>query len=694
MSKKMEFGQSAREKMMIGVSALARAVKATMGPRGRNVVIQRKGQTPHVTKDGVTVAKSISFKDAYQESGALLVKQVAQKTADVAGDGPQPLWSKVLTPQGFVEMRDIKVGMTISGTNGTTQTVSGIFPKGVREIVEVVLADGRMVECCEAHLWTVKTFEGDILTLTTSALEDLTLQDTPYFIPIEYEAQYDKDFKIFIPPTGDPNYSRIKSITRTGSFTEMQCIKVSNPDHLYITDNYVVTHNTTTSTVLAEAIMREGSKLVAAGHDPMAIKRGMDKACDFVVDFVKSESRPVETDEEVCQVGTISANGDLEIGQMVSSAIAQVGKSGIITLEESSSPETVLRIGSGYEFDRGYITNYFCNDPVRQRVVLRDALVLLVEGTLAGTLMLKEIMPLLEHVSNHAQSLVVIAENIEGEILNTLAVNVAKGALKVVAIKAPGYGSARTEMLKDLGALVGATVLDGIPGTQLQRLVTEEGQLDLSLLGFTPSIEVYADRSVIISNPDSTDAVDARVSVLRAELAQVTDIHDREMLDKRLAKMVGGLASIEVGAATEAEMKEKKDRLEDALAATRAAIQEGVVAGGGVALARAASALKTFSTGNKEEDVGKEVIREAIKVPLWQIATNAGEKGDVIVEAVMASSDPSFGFDAAKLRYGDMFSFGIIDPAKVTRVALQNAVSIAGLVLTTEAVVAFEDDEK
>lgn len=535
-SKLMEFGQPSREKIANGVAKLARAVKATLGPRGRNVVIQRQhGAAPHITKDGVTVARSISFKDPYEQVGAQMVKEVAQKTADVAGDG------------------------------------------------------------------------------------------------------------------------------------------------------------TTTATVLAEAIVTEGLKLVASGHDPMSLKRGIDKAVEKVIEEIAAQRRVVSTAEEVRQVATISANGDESIGSMVSEAIEQVGKDGIITLEEGKGTESTLRVASGFEFDRGYLAPHFCNDVEKQRVILQDARVLLVNGKLSGSGALKDMQAVFEECHAESIPLVIIAEAVESEFLNTLIVNAYKGALKCVAIKAPGFGESRKEMLGDLAALTGATMRDGDLVGSSQSAVKN---LKMEDLGFCPRIEVYKDRTLLLSNPGCEESVELRAAQIKEKMKQVESSHDLDNLEKRLAKLIGGAAVIEVGAATESEMKERKDRLEDALAATRAAIQEGIVPGGGVALVRAASAMKGFTTGNPEEDAGVRIVLGAITVPLRQIAENAGQAGDVVVSDVRDRSTGSMGFDAYRLQMTDMFEAGIVDPTKVTRTALQHAASIAGLMITTECVVVFEPEDK
>lgn len=531
-TKILQFSDKARDKMNNGVALLSKAVKATLGPRGRNVVIQRRGASPHITKDGVTVAKSIVLKDEFENMGAQMVKEVALKTADIAGDG------------------------------------------------------------------------------------------------------------------------------------------------------------TTTATVLAEAIFREGMRLVAAQHDPMSLKRGIDKAVETVVEHLNSQARDVSSIEDIRQVATISANGDKEIGNMIAEAMEAVGKEGVITLEEGKGFETKLKVSKGYEFDRGYASHLFCNEHDKQRVVFEDAVVWLVNGKLAGKNTLDEMLPALEFCSNNGLALVLIAESIEGDVLNTLVLNNLRTTLKCVAIKAPGFGDRRREMLEDLAALTGANLRD--PDLNAMSLVSG---MSAEEFGRIKRIEVYKDKTLIVAPEGSEERVESRVAVIKAQVSQDQDTWDRERTQQRLAKLVGGVGVIEVGGATEIEIKEKKDRLEDALSATRAAVEEGIVPGGGTAFARASMALDSFSTGNDEEDFGVKIVKYALKVPLWQIVENSGDKGDVRVAEVMAAQN-SVGFDAYRNRMVDMFEQGIVDPKKVSRVALQNAASIAGLMLTTECVIAFEQEEE
>lgn len=531
-SKKLEFSADARDKIAKGVSVLAKAVKATLGPKGRNVVIDRRGANPHITKDGVTVAKNITLKDKYENIGVQMVKEVALKTADVAGDG------------------------------------------------------------------------------------------------------------------------------------------------------------TTTATVLAEAIFKEGRKLVAADHDPMSLKRGIDKAVAEVVSKLDTLTRPVSTTEEIRQVATISANGDTDIGDMIAKAMETVGKEGVITLEEGSGVESTLTVAKGYEFDRGYLSPHFCTDLEKKRVVFEDALVWLVDGKLAGKNMLDEMLPALEFCSNNGKQLVLIAESIEGDVLQTLLINHLRQTLRCVCIKAPGFGDRRKEMLGDLAALTGANLRDPMVFDSLV------GDMHQSEFGLAKRVEVYADKTLIVAADTEkvAESVEKRVVEIRSQLAQESDGWDRERTQQRLAKLIGGIGVIEVGGATETEMKEKKDRLEDALSATKAAVEEGILPGGGVALTRISKVLDNFTTGHDEEDFGVKIVKNAIRVPLFQIVENAGEKGEVRVNEVL-EHEGAMGFDAYKGVMVDMFEAGIVDPKKVTRVALQHAASIAGLMLTTECVITFEDDE-
>ena len=525
-AKDIQFRETARAEILKGVDALANAVKVTLGPKGRNVVIEKSFGAPLVTKDGVTVAKEIELPGKLQNMGAQMVKEVASKTNDVAGDG------------------------------------------------------------------------------------------------------------------------------------------------------------TTTATVLAQAIYRAGSKLVAAGVNPMDIKKGIDKAVEAVTADLKAQSRPIGANSEIAQVATISANGDAEVGEILARAMDKITKDGVITVEEAKGNKTELDIVKGMQFDRGYLSAYFVTNADRMECVLEDAIVLIHEKKLSN---MKDLLPVLEAVHEAGKPLVIIAEDIEGEALATLVVNKLRGNMQVAAVKAPGFGDRRKAMLEDIAILTGGRALMEDLGIKLDSVTIND-------LGRAKRIEINKDATTIIDGGGSADAIKARVKQIRAQIEETTSSYDKEKLQERLAKIVGGVAVIHVGAATELEMKEKKARVEDALHATRAAVEEGIVPGGGVALVRALRALDKVQVVG-EQAHGVAIIREAIQEPVRAIAANAGIDGAIVVHKV-AEGSGSYGFDAQTETYGDMFEKGIIDPTKVTRTALQNAASVAGLLLTTEAVISQKPEKK
>ncbi len=529
MAKDIIFDVRAREAILRGVNILADAVKVTLGPKGRNVVIEKSFGSPTITKDGVTVAKEIELENKFENMGAQMVKEVASKTSDVAGDG------------------------------------------------------------------------------------------------------------------------------------------------------------TTTATVLAQAIFREGAKLVAAGHNPMDIKRGIDKAVAAITAELKKLAKPTKDKKEIAQVGTISANGDTTIGQIIADAMEKVGKEGVITVEEAKGLETTLDVVEGMQFDRGYLSPYFVTDPERMEAVLNDALILIHEKKISS---MKDLLPILEQVARAGKPLLIIAEEVEGEALATLVVNKIRGVLNVCAVKAPGFGDRRKAMLEDIAVLTGGRMIAEDLGIKLDTLTLQD-------LGRAKRITVDKDNTTIVDGAGSQKDIEARVKQIRVTVEETTSDYDREKLQERLAKLVGGVAVINVGAATETEMKEKKARVEDALNATRAAVEEGVVPGGGVALIRCLKALDGLQV-NPGEKFGVDIIRRASEEPLRQIVGNGGLEGSVVVNKVKESSG-SFGFNAATGAYEDLLAAGVIDPAKVTRSALQNAASVASLMLTTEAMVAErpkDDDSK
>jgi len=533
MAKQVIHGEDSRAAILRGINQLADAVKITLGPKGRNVVIDKKFGSPTITKDGVTVAKEIELKDALENMGAQMVREVASKTSDVAGDG------------------------------------------------------------------------------------------------------------------------------------------------------------TTTATVLAQAIFREGVKTVAAGANPMALKRGIDKAVERATAEIQRLSKPVKGDA-IAQVGTVSANGDTTIGNIIAEAMNKVGKDGVITVEESRTMDTSLEVVEGMQFDRGYLSPYFVTDPERMEAVLENPLILINEKKISS---MKDLLPLLEQVAKMGKPMLIIAEDVEGEALATLVVNKLRGTLNIAAVKAPGFGDRRKAMLEDIAILTNGKVISEDLGIKLENVKLED-------LGRAKKITIDKDNTTIVEGAGKQADIEGRVKTLRAQIEETSSDYDREKLQERLAKLVGGVAVIKVGAATETEMKEKKARVEDAMHATRAAVEEGIVPGGGVALVRAAKVLEKFQIskdgeGDPDEQIGVNIVRRALEEPLRQIVQNAGKEGAVVVERVRSEKNENVGFNAATETYEDLVKAGVIDPAKVTRTALQNAASIAGLMLTTEAMVSeLPEDDK
>ena len=520
-AKQVLFGDDARSKMVRGINVLADAVKVTLGPKGRNVVLERSFGGPTVTKDGVSVAKEIELQDKFENMGAAMVREVASKTSDNAGDG------------------------------------------------------------------------------------------------------------------------------------------------------------TTTATVLAQAIVDEGMKFVAAGMNPMDLKRGIDKAVTAAIEELKKISKPTTTNKEIAQVGSISANSDHEIGEIISEAMDKVGKEGVITVEDGKSLKNELEVVEGMQFDRGYLSPYFINTPEKQTAVLDNPYILLHDKKISN---IRELLPVLEQVAKAARPLLIIAEDIEGEALATLVVNSIRGILKVVAVKAPGFGDRRTAMLEDIAVLTGGTVISSTVGLSLDKATLNE-------LGSAKKVEVSKENTTIIDGAGNAEAIEARVKNIRTQIEAATSDYDREKLQERVAKLAGGVALIKVGAATEVEMKEKKARVEDALHATRAAVEEGIVPGGGVALIRAKLAIKDLKGANDEQNAGIKIVLRAMEEPLRQIVANAGDEPSVVVNTV-AQGEGNFGYNAQTAEYGDLVEMGVLDPTKVTRTALQNAASVASLILTTDCMVA------
>jgi chaperonin GroEL len=521
-AKEVKFSVEAREKMLRGVDILANAVRVTLGPKGRNVVLDKSFGAPRITKDGVTVAKEIELEDKFENMGAQMVREVASKSSDFAGDG------------------------------------------------------------------------------------------------------------------------------------------------------------TTTATVLAQAIVKEGAKAVAAGMNPMDLKRGIDLAVEAVVEHLKANSKKVTSNDEIAQVGTISANGDAEIGRFLAEAMKKVGNEGVITVEEAKSLETELDVVEGMQFDRGYISPYFVTNADKMRVEMDDAYLLVYEKKLSG---LQELLPLLEAVVQTGKPLVIIAEDVEGEALATLVVNKLRGGLKVAAVKAPGFGDRRKAMLQDIAILTGGQAISEDLGIKLENVT-------LAMLGRSKKVMIEKENTTIVNGAGKKADIEARISQIKAQIEETTSDYDKEKLQERLAKLAGGVAVIRVGGATEIEVKERKDRVDDAMHATRAAVEEGILPGGGVALLRASETLKKVRTANDDQKHGVEIVRKALSYPARQIAVNAGEDGSVIVGKILEKDQYGYGFDAQTGEYVDLVKKGIIDPTKVVRAALQNAGSVAGLLVTTEAMVA------
>jgi len=527
-AKEVKFAQDARERMLHGVDILANAVRVTLGPKGRNVVLEKSFGAPRITKDGVTVAKEIELEDKFENMGAQMVREVASKTSDSAGDG------------------------------------------------------------------------------------------------------------------------------------------------------------TTTATLLAHAIVREGAKSVAAGSNPMDLKRGIDLAVGAVVNELKAKAKKVTSNEEIAQVGTISANGDSEIGRFIAEAMQKVGNDGVITVEEAKALDTELEVVEGMQFDRGYISPYFITDADKMRVELENPYILINEKKLSN---LQTILPLLEAVVQSGKPLLVIAEDVEGEALATLVVNKLRGGLKVAAVKAPGFGDRRKAMLQDIAVLTGGQVISEDLGIKLENVT-------LDMLGHAKKVVITKDDTTIVDGAGKKADIEARVAQIKQQIEDTTSDYDREKLQERLAKLSGGIAVIKVGGATEVEVKEKKDRVDDALNATRAAVEEGILPGGGVALIRSQKVLDQVKTANEDQKVGVNIVRRAVQAPARQIAENSGEDGAVVVGKIVDKDDYAFGFNAATGEYGNLVKQGVIDPAKVVRTALQDAASVAGLLITTEAMVAEKPKKK
>lgn len=862
------FGKDAHEKLAEGAKVLYDAVKVTMGPSGHSVIIDNGTTAPLITKDGVTVAKSIMLRDKLKSIGAELIKEIAAKTNELAGDGPQPLYAKVLTPNGWTTMGELKIGDLVCGTGGTIQKVIGIFPKGQKEIIEISFADGntptRKVECCEDHLWNITTQRGKAKTITTRQmfaestakkdinrgkyfvpttpvefktngklpvdpyllgvllgdgslsvkheieisvgsrqkyiLEQLTLpsgctlrireypeknyikgtiagserlgknpngtksilkksletlgllgtNSNTKFIPKEYlfssienrkkllQGLIDTDgsiserglftyntvsdrlaadfielcrslgmsinYRVQKRKVGDGSYStkpihritqlkgnkyglKVAKIEKTGKTTEMMCIKVSNENHLYITDSYVPTHNTTTATVLGYSLLASGLKEIGtgSGRNAVYVRKGMDLATSLVIQSLISSAVKVNGSEDIINVGTISANGDRNIGELLNEAINKVGQDGIITVEPAKSVNTTLEVVEGMQFDSGYISPFFVTNQEKLTCDLDEPMVLVTNKKITQV---EDILPILEEVSKASRPLLIIGDEIEGEALHTLILNKMKGVLFSCGVKAPSYGENRTEILRDIAAVTGATVIDTSFGGSLKSVKS-------SHLGSCKRVIVSKGTTTIVGTGDAErlKEIEERVSTIRGILKSDTvDDKTRDNVRSRLAKLAGGIAVVKVGGSTEVEIFEKKDRVEDALNATVAAVQEGILPGGGTALLYASEGLKELMndpTLSEDTRAGVRVVYEACRKPINIIVSNTGKSADVVIDKITEARNKTknFGYDAAKDEYCDLVDRGIIDPLKVERYALQHAVSVVGLMLTSNCVV-------
>lgn len=833
----IKFNLDAKEALCEGVNILANAVKCTLGPSGRTVLISNDGN-PYITKDGVTVAKNVKLDDKFEQLGATVVKNVASKTCDQAGDGPQPLTAKVLTPSGWKLMGDLKVGDKICGTGNTIQNVVGVYPKGYKQLYKIHFANGQIVECCEDHLWTIKTHYGKTKTVRLKdmigkevfdscgnsvhsfytpktsvefykkdvpvdpylvglligdgslskkgsielslaldqeyVLDDIILPEgITYSVTKDFEKHYMRvkfkrvenegltmhdyidqigllntnSFTKFIPNDylfndvdsrlrllkgleetdghinnrglleystvseelkdniiellnglgkftysyklerkKDSSYTegfiyrihelkgykhgtQIRKIQKTDELVPMQCIKVSNEDHLYITNDYIVTHNTTTSTVITQAIINEGFALINKGTNPIIMKQGMDKALNLIKTQIVEMSKPIENTKQLVDVATISANNDPFIGELIGKAMETVKRKGIITVDPSESTETYVEEVEGIQFTNGYLSPYFINNKAKMNVEMHKPQIIIMKEKLKS---LQEIMEVLNNVATNKDSVLIIVPDIESEVLNQLILNFANGALKCVVVKAPGFGEYQQDHIKDLAVITGNT----------ERSVYH--------LGKAEKIIVNKDSTTIINGHGDKEKIKQHVAMINAQLQAEPYEMNKLKYRERLAKLQGGAAIIHVGALSEVEMLEKKDRIDDALSATRAAIEEGIVPGGGVTYLKCGTALTELKESvSKDEGLGVEVILRAISKPFETILDNAGMHFEDLSEI---NNKNNLGLNVRTGKVEDMIESGIIDPAKVTRTAIENAVSVAGMFLTTECCIINEFD--
>jgi len=865
--KQITYDQEASNKIKAGVDKLANAVKTTLGPGGANVIIEENTRNAHITKDGVTVARSISLEDPIENLGAQIVKEAASRTATMAGDGPQPLYARVLTPDGFVEMGDLKIGDVICGTNGTYQTIDDIFEKGKREIYRVTFSDDQVVECCSDHLWSVtsttkygkhavlplKSMISDFRKLnpdgshthkyyvekTIPQLSRQEVEIDPYllgvligdgsmtdeiveislglpkehvieklilpegitksvrydekknyfriklngksasgktmkelvtelglnvrsgekFIPkkylvndidgrnqllsglrdtdghinrkglIEYSTishQLAKDFHWLMLSLGrstkislhnrlnDPDsYSdtpiyrmyerkgfkhgiKIVNIETTGDFTEMRCLKVSNEDHLYITDDFVVTHNTTTATVLSQAILTQGIKYVAAGANRIDIKRGIDMATKAIVAEIKNLSIPVGNN--VRNIALISANGDNEVADLITEAIEKVTKDGLVIVEDSRNSTSQVTVMEGMTFERGWLNHHFINNPEAGTCEFDKPMILLIDYIIED---FGALIPILRKIQIEApeRPIVIIAEDVRGNALSTMSLNVVRGGLKICSVQSPDFGESRKEVLRDIAALVDATIITKDAGLTTANVET-------IVCGTCDKIRISQWETTIFGGAGRSGSLEARINLIKTQMDQANENALAKLKD-RFARLTGRIGVIYIGGFSDIEIKEKKDRIDDALQATRAAIEEGIVPGGGLAYVRALQAVREgkipFTIENDDQAQGTEILFKSILEPIKCISENVGVNGEVVLNTIskvlslrnfaeIGNSpmiQPYYGFNAKTHQYEDLMAAGIIDPTKVTRLALENAASVAGMILTTKAIVTY-----
>lgn len=859
-AKKIIFGEDARTEMLKGADILARAVSATLGPRGRNVVIKKAYDVPHITKDGVSVAKEVVLEDGYQDMGAQLILDAALRSNELVGDGPQPLYAKVLAPNGFTTMGELKVGQLICGTNGSYQTVEEIFKKGEKEIYEVEFSDGQVVECCVDHLWSVvdnsgrpkhitvplsyliPTFKSKksnhdfyhyYIPKTIPEMENRGITIHPYTLgvligdgsltgdTIEISLGLSKEYVIdsLVLPTGiekkvtwceDKNYYRIKlqgktpnghtmvdlikdlglnvysgekfipenylfntienrsylieglastdgyfnsrnmleyttvskqlahdfhqlmlslgrstkidlverkegsgsysnkpiykmyerqgythgikivDIRATGRFTEMQCIRVSNDDHLYITDDFITTHNTTTSTVLANAILQEGDRYIRNGSDPMDLKRGMDLALLTILDQFPNVSQKIANAKQVVTVATISANNDAKIADLISKAVGAVGKDGLITVERGGTRDE-LEIISGFTIPEGYQTSTSVTNTSRMVVEYDNPCFILVDQDLNN---INDVIRCLEIVQQDGFSAVLIAHRFSDEVLEIINTNNVRGGLRVCAVLADGFGERRSDILTDIATYVDGQVHSPTNGIKITGTSAR-------YFGHAEKVVISRNEMSIFKGAGSDESIEDRVESIKTLLEGETRKYDKDKYVERMSRLQNGAALIRVGGLTEVEMKERKDRVDDAICAAKAALAEGILPGGGVAMLRFAKFLeeeylpqKPEALQNEDQELGVKVLINALRKPAQVLLSNASEKVDVVINAILDNNHFYHGYNATTRKYGDMIVMGVIDPAKVTRLALENAVGVASLMLTTEVMIDFAESKK